>query len=264
MTLNGTTTLSGKTTEGAYTSTAPSYLVNNVSSGTQSTGTVAVTEDGNGNQTQVVINGSMSSVTLNSSNATSTTLAAIGAPGAILATTNNGQNAVVSANQQTLGYNYQTYGVWATGLGTGSGNVGAISVGSTTPNASIPSSGSANFSGNAGGLYVDASGNTYLAMGSASLNANFGTQTISLTTTSTQKIPEQGGSVTSAANLNLTGNLTYSAGNNNLSGNLTTADGMTGAANGSLYGPAATEIGGTFAVSGGGVKTYIGSFGAKR
>ena len=62
--------------------------------------------------------------------------------------------------------------------------------------------------------------------------------------------------------LNMTGTLTYAAGSNAFSGTVS-ASGLSGQVKGQFYGPAATEIGGTFAVKGSGVTTYAGAFGAK-
>ena len=60
----------------------------------------------------------------------------------------------------------------------------------------------------------------------------------------------------------MTGELTYEAGSNQFTGPVETTGGMTGMASGVFYGPAAEEIGGTFATQGTGVEAYIGGFGA--
>jgi hypothetical protein len=61
------------------------------------------------------------------------------------------------------------------------------------------------------------------------------------------------------------GNLVYLAGTNRFSGDIKTAGGLPGTASGRFYGPAATEIGGTFiAKAATGVETFVGAFGAKK
>jgi hypothetical protein len=103
---------------------------------------------------------------------------------------------------------------------------------------------------------------------------NFGTRSIAFSTTNTRTSADLSTS-TSNANLNTSGTLTYDSGVNKFSGALTTVGGgdargttavtpMTGTATGKFYGPTAQEIGGTFAVSGGGTTGYLGAFGGKR
>ena len=261
----GTVALTGTTLEGTYT-TNSSFLATAVSSPTVGSGTVTATYDAAGNQTAVTIAGSSSSVKFSTTDGShSDSLAqCCNAPGAIWASSADGKSQAISANQSVLGYSYQTFGVWETGVGTQSGNYGAISVGAATPGASIPTTGTGTFTGNAGGVYVDATGANYLVTSDATLNANFGTRTVALASTNSYKNPVAGGANTAAANLNLTSSLSYAAGTNALSGTISTADGMTGQVNGRFYGPAATEIGGTFATAGTGVKMYGGGYGAKR
>lgn len=260
----GTVEITGTTLEGTYASNS-SFLVTSGTGPTAGSGKVTVTYDAAGNQTSGTVAGSQSSVTFSTTDgSTSTRLTAAGAPGAILAVSANGRNAGVRADETYLGFSYQTFGIWETGLGTQSGAYGATSVGAATAGASIPTTGTATFTGAAGGGYIDVTGANYLAAGDATLNANFGTRSVSLATANTSKLNASTLAVTTAANLNLSGTLTYAAGANSLSGTVSTADGMTGQVNGRFYGPAATEIGGTFATAGTGVKMYGGGYGAKR
>ena len=63
----------------------------------------------------------------------------------------------------------------------------------------------------------------------------------------------------------MSGSLSYAAGTNSFSGNVSTSGGMNGTASGRFYGPAATEIGGTFITKAAtGVENFGGAFGAKR
>jgi hypothetical protein len=140
-------------------------------------------------------------------------------------------------------------------------------LGAATPAASVPTSGTANFSGNAIGVHIDSAGNNYVTASTVALAANFGARTVDLTSSNTKKYNLNTRSVYnfSASNLNLSGTLSYSAGSNSFSGSVQTANGLTGTASGSFYGPAATEVGGTFSTKAAtGVENYMGAFGAKR
>lgn len=263
---SATTKIPGITLEGTYTAPAPNYLVTALSAPTSGVGNVAVTLDANGNRTAETVTGALSSVSFSTTDgSTSVALTNLGAPGATLTTSANGQNALVNAEPTVLGYNYQTYGIWATGLGTGSGNYGAISVGAATAPASVPTTGSATYAGNAGGLYIDASGVAYLAASAATLNADFVNRNIAFSSTGTEIVPENNisSSPASAPYLDFTGSLTYASGSSNFTGSITNGT-VTGVASGQFYGPNANEIGGTFSLLGSGVQSYIGAFGGKR
>lgn len=171
---------------------------------------------------------------------------------------------VVAINPSIVGWNYQSYGVWITGQGTGSGTAGAVSVGSATPVTGIPASGNATFSGYASGVYVSPTGAAYLTNGSMSAATNFGARSIAFSTTGTQAAAFNGGSSGSTPLLNMSGSLTYVSGSNSFAGAITTSGGLTGNASGKFYGPSANEIGGTFVAGGAGVQAFSGAFGGKR
>jgi len=187
---------------------------------------------------------------------------------------NNNVDAVVSADETRYAlaanpfaydWDYQSFGVWATGGGTGSGTYGAISVGSATAGASIPTSGAATFLGASGGRYVNNSGQYFFTSSSMSAATNFAARTVNFSTTNTQ-VSEDLLSFSVNNNLNIAGNLNYSAATNLITGNVTTTGGLTGTVNARFYGPSAQEIGGTFAVTpaGGGLEGYAGAFGGRR
>lgn len=161
------------------------------------------------------------------------------------------------------GWEYQSFGIWTTGAGTGSGTYGAASVGAPTPAGSIPTSGSAIYYGYAGGRHVASDGSYYFTLAAMQTSANFATRQLSFSTPYTEQTPDL---VSSAMNnsLNMTGTLSYASGSNQFSGAVTTAGGMTGTAKGRFYGTAAQEIGGTFSVTGTGVQSYGGAFGGAR
>ena len=254
----GTTVLPGFTTE------ASTNNFSNTQVG-RAEGSVTLTLDSLGNVTAFTIGGQESSVSFGPGNATVTTNG-----GFVAGVSTDQRSAAITANPNALGFNYQTFGVWLAGSGTGSGLGGAISAGNATPGGSIPVTGSANYTGAAGGLYVDPAGVTYLAKSSAALSTNFATNSVSFATSgSTAAATATGAALANPAILNIGGNLTYSGGSNDFSGPVSslTVSGLNpalaGSARGQFYGPAANEIGGTFALKGVGVEGYLGAFGAR-
>ena len=164
-----------------------------------------------------------------------------------------------------MGWSYQTYGVWITGEGTGAGNAGAMSVGSFTPTAGIPSTGSATFTGTSGGVYVAATGQPFLTVSDMTAVTNFATRTITFNTTNTIISAFNGSGASAQSGLNLSGTLN-NIGGNNIYGTVTTANAaMTGTAYTAYYGPTATEIGGIYNVKAStGLQSMSGAFGGKR
>jgi len=164
----------------------------------------------------------------------------------------------------SLAWNYQTYGIWVDGFGEATGNFGAVTVGEFALGSDVPMSGSANFVGLSNGVYVDASGQMYIATSAVSLNTDFTTRSIAFATSGTQKVEvSPAATQTTATNLDISGILTYLAGASRFSGNVTTST-LSGDADGHFYGPNAEEAGGTFTLTGTGVESYTGAFGAKR
>lgn len=163
-----------------------------------------------------------------------------------------------------LGFSYQTFGVWLNGTNS-AGTVGAASVGTNiTAGSSIPTSGTATYTGAAGGVFGNTQ-YTYFVTANMSATTNFSNRSIAFTTTNSLYSPTLTGVYTSAGGLNLSGTLTYAANTNNFSGTVNSSGQtvMTGNAGGQFYGPAAQEIGGVFAVKNGNIG-YIGAFGGKK
>lgn len=261
----GQVLLTGTSVEGDFT-TNSAALVTNVTNQQQGSATIVATYDAAGSLTAGAITGARTSLNYSSSDP-SYNLSNLGLPGGKLVTSADGKTAAAFANPTDQGNSYQNFGVWETGVNAGAGRVGASSVGAATPAASVPTTGTANFSGNAIGVHVDSSGNNYVTASNVALAANFGARTVGLSTSKTQKYNLNTSSRynLSAANLNLSGSLTYAAGSNSFSGSVQTASGLSGTASGNFYGPAATEIGGTFSTKAAtGVENYVGAFGAKR
>lgn len=170
------------------------------------------------------------------------------------------------------GFEYQSFGVWGRlDETTGRGVAGAFSVGSKTAVADIPTTGSATFVGSATGIYA-VGDNARLTAAKMTADVSFATRTVAFSTSNTQAgglgeiIGSQPGSPGwhDRAGLDLSGTLSYAAGSNNITGDVRSADGMTGAAAASFYGPNAAEVGGTFAVGEGTTRRFFGGFGGKR
>ena len=247
----GTSVLPGFTTE-----VSGNLNFNNTQVG-RANGNVTVTLDSAGNVTALTMAGKESSVSFGPGNAI---LTANG--GFVGAVSTDARSAAITAQPNVLGFNYQTFGVWLTGSGTGSGLGGAISAGAATPGGSIPVTGSANYNGAAGGLYVDPAGVTYLAKSSAALSTNFANSTVSFSTSGSTAATTAGAALANPSILNISGILNYAGGSNDFSGPVS-SNTLVGSARGQFYGPNANEIGGTFALKGVGAEGYLGAFGAR-
>jgi hypothetical protein len=169
----------------------------------------------------------------------------------------------VFTNPTYYGFEYQTFGAWGD-YGNATTSANAISVGSATPVTGLPATGSYTFTGGASGYYTDPSKYAYVTNANMTATATFDTRTVSFSTTGTYISGSPSGSVIPASNLNLSGTLSIATGSNAISGTVTTAGGMSGNANGKFYGPTANEVGGTYAVSGSGLGSFVGGFGGKR
>jgi hypothetical protein len=171
----------------------------------------------------------------------------------------------VVLNPATLGWDYQTFGIWA--INGAPLQVGAISAGAVTPANAVPTTGSATFTGHAGGFYFDGAGARLTTDAQMSAIANFSNRSIQFSTTGTMVSTPENPPVTSARPaLNLSGNLSYAPGSSQFSGNVSTADNaLSGNASGRFYGPNAQEIGGVYGLNAGsGGARMIGGFGGKR
>lgn len=168
------------------------------------------------------------------------------------------------ANPYVLGWDYQSFDAWDD-QGTDIGLMYAQTFGAATPASAVPLSGSAEFTGKLGGLYVSAAGDGSIAAADLTVNADFSARSLSFTSSGTI-ITRDFTAATAAPNLDLRGTLTYAPGRNAFSGTLTNAGGtMSGPSQGQFYGPAAEELGGVFVVkSPTTVETLTGAYGAKR
>lgn len=176
--------------------------------------------------------------------------------------------AFVQPQHFAVGWEYQTFGVWETGRGDGTGSMGGVSMGAPTVDSAIPTTGEVDFTGETMGLYVTADGSDFLTYSDLSVSVDFANLgAMELSSTGTYKIPVDslpGISIgTLDETLNFAGTLAYDAGANTFSGEVS-GFGMVGTSTGQFYGPGAEELGGVFSLSAGDGAYYSGAYGAER
>jgi hypothetical protein len=174
-----------------------------------------------------------------------------------------------------LGLQYSTMGVWeydAATPGTKGIQGGVFSIGVLTAGADIPTTGTASYAGRLVGTYSDGAGQRWSVGADAAATANFGARTVDLTSSSSVRVPQGGGTLTPDAGLNITqGRFAYSSGTNvldtsNLGGApvLTQGYGMQGRGLAYFYGPQAVELGGSVFVDNGANQQMTGGFALKK
>jgi len=184
--------------------------------------------------------------------------------GLTIAYSSNLEELALASEPLILEHNYNEFGVWLTGVNTGSGRFGALSLGSKTNPANVPINNSANFFGLVMGMAIDQFGNYALAGADLRVAASFSNRTLDFYSSNTL-LSEDTINFIYYPGYNLRGRLTYSNNSSNFSGNLfVSGSDLIGPAKGRFYGPSANEIGGVFDLRGSGLTRYIGSFGASR
>jgi len=185
-----------------------------------------------------------------------------------------GEDFILAANpvSSNIDWNYQTFGIWETGRGTGSGTAGGISVGALTDPSNIPTSGSATFSGYYGGVLVDTTGNDFITKGSLTATiADWSARSIAFQTSNDQYVspvsstPSWKSDPSQAMSGTLSYSSSYNADNIVFGGVITDGYGWSGTLAGKFYGPNAEEMGGVFSIYGNGgvgIETHAGAFGA--
>jgi len=180
-----------------------------------------------------------------------------------------GDNNAAGGLMNALGapaWNYQTFGYW---LAEGSGNAasaGAMSVGNATPGNSVPTSGMATYTSYTGGIHVAPNGIVSIYGSRMTAIVDYTMGTVDFTTSVSVIAPISTGAVTPLTILDLHGMLTLVPGNQ-FNGAVTTrsaSPALNGYVTGRFYGPAAEEIGGTFALTGRNPEGLLGTFGGKR
>ena len=177
----------------------------------------------------------------------------------------DGKNKAVLADSIQLAHEYQTYGAWLTGIDEANGTVGALTIGSVTATADIPSSGTHTFTGTLLGVYVDAAGSdAHRVTADTSIGVDFAARSLTFSSTNSTMVNLRTDASAANNDLNLSGTINYASNTNLFFGNLTAAGGMSGSTQGFFYGPSAEEVGGGFQLSGSGVERFTGAYGAKR
>lgn len=182
----------------------------------------------------------------------------------------NFSSRAIISNPRSLAWDYQSFGVWETGLDAGNGFYGAMSLGAPTAGTAIPGSGTANFGGKVVGSYVNSAGTGHTVLANLNVGVDWGTRLLTLETSGSQ-MSADGVSFSLNPSLDMNNQtLSYAPGTNGFSGTLTTGatatspGGLSGNSSGKFYGPNAQELGGVFFLQGNGLETYSGAYGAKQ
>ncbi|MBC2652354.1 transferrin-binding protein-like solute binding protein [Novosphingobium aerophilum] len=259
---NTPTLVNGTTKEGTLSVNSLGGIPSaNVSGGTDGTGSVNFTVNANRQITALTVTGAQSNVSFDQTSSAASVF--VGTTAIATALSNStGSNQAIYIDPYAVGFNYQSFGAWGTGLVAGStGKYGAISAGATTAAASVPTTGTATFRGYAAAIFTNPNGDAFRYGANAAFSVNFANRSVALSTS---------GDVVTNINTNvaynwttpMSGTMTYAAGSNTFSGTLTTST-LTGIGTGSFYGPAATELGGTFVLRGA-AGAMVGGFGGKQ
>ncbi len=176
----------------------------------------------------------------------------------------NGSASGVVASAVAHGWNYQSFGAWVIAAnGPAPQHVVVQTGGAATEMGGVPTTGSATYGGRSAGVLHNTAGRIFDTRSDVTVVVDFVNRDVNFATSGTS-LNDRGAELPliDGAPFDLTGTLEYEAGSNRFMGTVTTVGGMTGPADGVFYGPAAEEIGGTFATRGTGVESYIGGFGA--
>jgi hypothetical protein len=160
-----------------------------------------------------------------------------------------GSNYVVSGDAGS-NMDYMLYGIWVTGGGTGSGNVGLFTMGPETSVANIPSTGTATYNGTAVGSYAEADGTDYFVLSDVASTIDFDAGTLTFTNSNSVKARTPNDSYASDTNLNFSGTGSITSGTNAVTGSSTATIGTNitnMAMGGEFFGPNAENLGGIWA-----------------
>lgn len=264
----GTLTAHGYSQEAAYTYDATTQKVSSLS---------AVTEFASGASYEASYQSGNSpeKIVLTSAIGTKVTVdtklggAIIPQSGMTLYATASGEDYALMPTLTNFEWDYQNFGIWTTGGGTGKGSIGVSTVGAETPASSIPANGTATYVGMLMGHYLDSTGTPLYTVATLFATVDFGARSISFSTTGTTTIQPSTGASSYNYHLNMSSTLVAPANMNKFTGIVTSPGGgpanasMTGFAEGRFFGPAAQEIGLTFKLSRDNV-IYLGALGGKQ
>ena len=260
--VNTPTTVPGSTKEGTLVISSTGAIPSaNVSDPTSGTGSVTFSVDAQRLIKTLTVTGSQSSASFDQ-NSLAASIFVGNVPIATALSNQTGSNQAIYIDPYAVGFNYQSFGAWGTGLVAGStGRYGAISAGAVTPASSVPATGTAIFRGYSAAIFTNPQGEAYRYGADALFNVSFAGRSISLST-SNDIVTNINTNTTFRWTTPMSGTMTWNAGANAFSGTLTTGN-MTGTANGTFYGPGAVELGGTYVLKGG-LGAMVGGFGGKQ
>lgn len=263
--LNRSVEISGQSREGTVGVSDTRAHLENFSEPTVGNASVEVTISSGRLIDEISIDGRLSDVDFSSTEDSLFNLQIDGQDVAVLAVSPDLEDQALYANPDKLGFEYQSFGVWGEGLVLGqTANYGAISAGAVTQGSSIPTSGTATFTGVAGGIYTSRTANTFRYASLATFDVDFVNREIDMSTAGTVLVEINTENVQTTSILNITGTMTFAEGSPSFSGQLTASNGffpLTGEGSGSFYGPEAQELGGTFFLTDGGIQNLVGGFG---
>lgn len=187
-------------------------------------------------------------------------------PGTILCTaSNHATAAAVVADAFSNGWNYQTFGAWATQTGPTTLVLSAMSAGNVTPGSAVPTTGVVTFGGVAAGYFIDPAGTQFSTEARLSAQVDFQKRSIGFRTFDTEMANSNPSRSGQNDGLNLSGTLSWAPGQNAFGGPLKSGNAeLNGQALGRFYGPKAEEMGGTYHLVGPGVSRMVGGFGGKQ
>jgi hypothetical protein len=162
-----------------------------------------------------------------------------------------------------MGWRYQNFAAWQTGLGMPNGSMGATSFGLETGwngSTTVPQTGTATFTGLMGGIYNDSIGQDRAVTADVGIAMNFADHTADFYTVNTR---DRNGAVLD--DLNITGSFVGLPNFPQMFGSLKSAR-LQGTSSARFFGPAGEEFGGVFTltpISGEGLERLAGAFGSK-
>ncbi|UOO82712.1 transferrin-binding protein-like solute binding protein [Uruburuella testudinis] len=191
-------------------------------------------------------------------------LAAGGASGGVYSGSADAALKYLWRDPAVAGWNYQTFGYFVQNSDQLLTSRGYQSIGLPTEAANLPTTGSAEYKGFAGGEYSARQQTPIQTIADSRVYANFGERKLNFTTDNTRQY--NGSSLQDAGHLNLSGSAAWDAGKNSFNGTVNTADQkLSGQMQGRFYGPKAEEVGGVFGVQNTDkTQSFIGGFGGKR
>lgn len=195
--------------------------------------------------------------------ANSDTFTAIAGGKATYARASDWTRQAIIGDPLALGWRYQNFAAWQTGLGMPNGSMGATSFGLETGwagSTTVPQTGSAAFTGYMGGIYNDSTGQDRAVTADVGIAMSFASHVADFYTVNTK---DRNGAV--LEDLNISGQFVGLPNFPQMFGSLRSAR-LQGTSSARFFGPAGEEFGGVFTltpISGEGLERLAGAFGSK-